>query len=65
MGYNERYARMFGHDGSFPVVVSDTGAYRQCGNSVVPQAIESVARVLVTIMARTFKSKGNGCLLKR
>lgn len=65
MGYNERYARMFGHDGSFPVVVSDTQAYRQCGNSVVPQAIESVARVLVTIMARTFKSEGNGCLLKR
>ncbi len=65
MGYNERYARMFGHDGSFPLVVSDTQAYRQCGNSVVPQAIESVARVIVTIMAKTFKSEGNGCLLKR
>ena len=65
MGYNERYARMFGHDGSFPLVVSDTQAYRQCGNSVVPQAIESVAREIVTIMARTFKSEGNGCLLKR
>ena len=30
-----------------------------------PQAIESVARVIVAIMARTFKSEGNGCLLKR
>ena len=64
MGYDERYARMFGHDGSFPLVVSDTQAYRQCGNSVVPQAVESVANEIVRVMSRAFKSKGNGCLLK-
>ena len=64
MGYGERYAEMFGHDGKFPLVVSDTQAYRQCGNSVVPQAIESVAREIVRVMTRSFKSKGNGCMLK-
>lgn len=64
MGYNQRYAAMFGHGDEFPLVVSDTQAYRQCGNSVVPQAIESVAKEIVRVMSRTFANKGNGCLLK-
>lgn len=64
MGYNARYARMFGHEEHFPQEVSDTQAYRQFGNSVVPQAVESVAREMVAVMADGIARSGNGCLLK-
>ena len=64
MGYDQRYAEMFGHGDAFPLVVSDTQAYRQCGNSVVPQAVESVAKEITRVMTTAFKKQGNGCLLK-
>lgn len=65
LGYDERYANMFGHEGGFPLVVSDTQAYRQCGNSVVPQAVESVARRVAGVMVQNMRQMDNGCLLKR
>lgn len=65
MGYDARYAKLFGHGDSFPQVVSDTQAYRQFGNSVVPHAVESVAKNMVGVMAKSVAQQGNGCLLKR
>ena len=65
MGYGPRYAKMFGHESErFPQVVSDTQAYRQFGNSVVPQAVESVAKQLIPVMIKGLERTGNGCLLK-
>jgi DNA (cytosine-5)-methyltransferase 1 len=64
MGYDSRYARMFGHEEAFPQVVSDTQAYRQFGNSVVPQAVESVAKQMVKVISQGITRTGNGCLLK-
>lgn len=46
-------------------VVSDTQAYKQYGNSVVPKVVEAVARQIVCTMQRHFQQAGNGCLLKR
>ncbi|MEZ6130274.1 MAG: DNA (cytosine-5-)-methyltransferase [Planctomycetaceae bacterium] len=46
-------------------VVSDTQAYRQFGNSVVPAVITAVARQIVAVMRTAVVSKsGNGCILK-
>lgn len=39
-------ARLMGFDDSFKIVVSDTQAYRQFGNSVVVPAIKEVARLM-------------------
>lgn len=44
-------------------VVSDTQAYRQFGNAVVPRVIEAVGRQIVKVL--TAKLVENGCLLKR
>lgn len=44
MGFHDRYASMFGHDFGFPQVVSDTQAYRQFGNAVVPLVVEAIGR---------------------
>jgi len=49
-----------------PQVVSDTQAYKQFGNAVVPAVIESVAKQIVEVMHWQLLSKNkNGCLLKR
>lgn len=46
-------------------VVSDTQAYRQFGNSVVPKVIAPIAQQIVTTMMAALKQRnGNGCLLK-
>ncbi len=44
--------------------VSDTQAYKQFGNAVVPAVIESVARQIVSVL-RWRLLRQNGCLLKR
>jgi DNA (cytosine-5)-methyltransferase 1 len=65
MGFTDEYGAMFGHLGGFPQVVSDTQAYKQYGNAVVPAAVEFVSREIVRTMAAHLLQKGNGCLLKR
>jgi len=45
-------------------VVSDTQAYKQFGNAVVPAVIEAVARQIVAVLRWQLLRK-NGCLLKR
>ena len=47
MGYDKGYAKMFGHAEGFPICVSDTQAYRQFGNSVVPQVVEYVSQTAI------------------
>ncbi|MFK7891606.1 MAG: DNA (cytosine-5-)-methyltransferase [Granulosicoccus sp.] len=64
MGFDNRYAAMFGHKEGFPQVVSDTQAYRQFGNSVVPLVVEAIGRQLVGCMADVFRHSHTGCLLK-
>jgi DNA (cytosine-5)-methyltransferase 1 len=64
MGFEDRYAKMFEHDDGFPQVVSDTQAYRQFGNAVVPLVVEAIGTQIVDTMAATFQNSQNGCLLK-
>jgi len=64
MGFEKRYSTLFGHDNGFPQVVSDTQAYRQFGNSVVPLVVEAVGTKVVDAMARVFLRTNTGCLLK-
>lgn len=46
-------------------VVSDTQAYRQFGNAVVPAVVEAVAKQIVAVMREAVVStSGNGCVLK-
>ncbi|MEZ6060924.1 MAG: DNA (cytosine-5-)-methyltransferase [Planctomycetaceae bacterium] len=47
-----------------PQVVSDTQAYKQFGNAVVPALIQAVARQIVKVMHWKVLRR-NGCLLKR
>ena len=50
---------------SFRIPVSDTQAYKQFGNAVVPKVVEAVARQILKVLASHLVSKKNGCLLKR
>jgi DNA (cytosine-5)-methyltransferase 1 len=58
-------ARLMGFDERFQnhQVVSDTQAYRQFGNAVVPKVVEAVARQIVKVLSSKLAEKG--CLLKR
>ena len=64
MGFDSDYARLFGHEDEFPQVVSDTQAYRQLGNAVVPHVVEAVGAQVVECMASVFRRTSTGCLLK-
>ena len=64
LGYVDKYAALFGHEDGFPQVVSDTQAYRQFGNSVVPLVVEQIAQAITRAMADTISVSNNGCLLK-
>lgn len=55
MGFDEKYQNN--------QVVSDTQAYRQFGNAVVPKVVEAVGRQIVKVLV--WKLMENGCLLKR
>jgi DNA (cytosine-5)-methyltransferase 1 len=57
-------ARLMGFPDEFPIVVSDTQAYRQFGNAVVPPVAESVAREIVRVLDWHVQSAKAGCLLK-
>lgn len=60
-------ARLMGYDDSFPIVVSDTQAYRQFGNSLCPLVAEDVGREVIKVMAWKMQGHVNGsgprCLL--
>lgn len=63
MGFKDEYASMFGHENGFPQVVSDTQAYRQFGNAVVPLVVESIARSIIDVMAHRLMIDDE-CLMK-
>jgi len=56
-------ARLMGFPDNRPIVVSDTQAYRQFGNAVVPTCVEAVGRNIVAVLQWHF-THGNGRLLK-
>lgn len=63
MGFDSDLARWkFGTD-RFEIVVSDTQAYRQFGNAVVPAAVEWVAQLITSVLA--WQIERTGYLLKR
>ena len=64
MGYTTKYSKLFGHEKEFPIVVSDTQAYKQFGNSVVPPIVEQIAHKIVETMNETVKRVGSGCMIK-
>ena len=63
LGYNDRYAKMFGHDHGFPQLVSDTQMYRQCGNSVVPIVVHEIAKEIVKAISRHLREDSTVTLL--
>lgn len=64
LGYSSEYSDLFGHEHGFPQVVSDTQAYKQFGNSVVPKIVELIGHEIVKCMGEAILRRGNGCLLK-
>jgi DNA (cytosine-5)-methyltransferase 1 len=64
MGFDSKYSKLFGHEDGFPQVVSDTQAYRQFGNAVVPHVVEAVGSGVVECMASVILRTNTGCLLK-
>ena len=52
MGFDDKYALCFGHSNGFPQIVSDTQAYKQFGNSVVPLVIEEIMQNIITEIVR-------------
>lgn len=57
-------ARLMGFPDSLKIVVSDTQAYREFGNAVVPAVVEDVGRQIVRVLCWQLSRHGNGCLLK-
>ena len=57
-------ARLMGFDDSLPIVVSDTQAYRQFGNAVVPRVATAVAQEILKVFRWQLTHTPNGCLLK-
>lgn len=56
--------RLMGFDDRLPIVVSDTQAYKQFGNAVVPTVVEAVGKQVVKVMCHHILTRGNRCLLK-
>lgn len=63
LGFDDKYAKLFGHENGFPQVVSDTQSYKQFGNSVVPKVVEAIGRNILNVMSNLFSINGN-CLIK-
>ncbi|NLK89119.1 MAG: DNA (cytosine-5-)-methyltransferase [Clostridiaceae bacterium] len=58
-------SRLMGFDpAKFRIVVSDTQAYRQFGNAVVPGLIKAIGRQIQNVLAWYLIQNGNGCLVK-
>jgi DNA (cytosine-5)-methyltransferase 1 len=58
-------ARLMGFDDDYPVVVSDTQAYRQFGNAVVPKVAGAVARQIMKTVSWHLTQTDNNCLIKK
>lgn len=56
-------ARLMGFPDELEIVVSDTQAYRQFGNAVVPAVVEAVGRSIGEVLAWHLLRRGNGTLL--
>ena len=63
LGFDERYSSLYGHGDAFPQVVSDTQAYRQFGNAVVPKVVEAIGSGIINVMASTIVNRRGGCLV--
>ena len=50
MGFEDRFAEPFGHKNGFEICVSDTQAYRQFGNAVVPLVVEAIGMEIVKVL---------------
>lgn len=57
-------ARLMGFPDELPIVVSDTQAYRQFGNAIVPPVAEAVVRQVIAMVCWHLTQVNNGCLLK-
>ena len=58
-------AKLMGFDPhGYPIVVSDTQAYRQFGNAVVPPVVEAVGQQILNVLSWQLTRNPNGCLLK-
>jgi DNA (cytosine-5)-methyltransferase 1 len=62
MGFTDKYAALFGYSDEFPLVVSDTQAYRQFGNAVVPAVAEFVANSLIPLITSRRIPRGTAAL---
>tara|TARA_Y100001970_G_scaffold33670_1_gene41880 strand:+ start:4083 stop:5078 length:996 start_codon:yes stop_codon:yes gene_type:complete len=47
MGFQDKYARKFGHRNGFPQIVSDTQSYKQFGNAVIPIIVEKIGKEIL------------------
>lgn len=56
--------RLMGYPEHLKIVVSDTQAYRQFGNAVVPVVAEAVLKKVADVMRWQLARTKNGCLLK-
>ena len=63
MGFDKKFSKLFGHEDGFPQVVSDTQAYKQFGNSVVPKVVESVGKNILGVLEKHFTTTKR-CLIK-
>ena len=57
-------ARLMGFPDGLSLVVSDTQAYRQFGNAVVPKVAAAVMRQIQLVFEWQLSRTGNGCLIK-
>jgi DNA (cytosine-5)-methyltransferase 1 len=58
-------ARLMGFPDRFGIVVSDTQAYKQFGNAVVPPAAEAVGRQIVEVFAWHMLHENGGAIVRR
>jgi DNA (cytosine-5)-methyltransferase 1 len=56
MGFNNQMAKTQGFGRGFPQVVSDMQAYKQFGNAVCPQVVESIAKEISKALSLQSKS---------
>ncbi len=56
--------RLMGFPEHLPIVVSDTQAYRQFGNAIVPKVAEAVVQQVAALLCWQLTGRNNGCLLK-
>ena len=57
-------ARLMGFPDHLPIVVSDTQAYKQFGNAVIPLVVRAVGREVVKVMRNFVGTAANDCLIK-